>query len=156
MCHFSAFISWHTSCVNIQQVTHRQEHGFKTAFFGFYLPVCLFPVCRITPRCSSVPTNLIKRTSLGSRTPLWSSTEATRTARESRFLLLAVFIISLTRLCLLKMGQEGADIKVETEPREFRLGSLEPGFVWRNAEPVLKTNHPGKICVCFLSSFPGF
>lgn len=130
------------SCVNIQQATHRQEHGFKTAFFGFYLPVCLFPVCRITPWCSSVPTNLIKRTSLGSRTPLWSSTEATRTARES-----LCFYYFFNSLLPFKDGAGGSGHQSGKEPRELRLGSLEPGFVSRNAEPVLKTNHTGKIYI---------
>lgn len=87
MWHFSAFISWHTACINRQTGRSMDLQCpllFKKCFsFSFSLFFCF--VCRITLPCNSVLTNWIKRTSSGSLTPSWSSTEATRMARESRF-----------------------------------------------------------------------
>lgn len=107
---FSAFISWHTACINKQQEANRgrsMDLQCPLLFLSFHFSdSCVFSsVCRITPPCNSVPTNWIKRTSLESRTPSWSSTEATRMARE--------FISVGFSFQLIKDGQEGVDIKEE-------------------------------------------
>ncbi len=85
---FTAFISWHTAHINKQQEANRGRSMdlqcpllFSAFAFLWFSVFCA--ICRITPPCSSVPTNWIKRISLESLTPSWSSTEATRMARES-------------------------------------------------------------------------
>lgn len=50
--------------------------------FSCLIPPFSLPPIRMSPRCSSVPTSWIKKISLGSPTPSWCSTEATRMERE--------------------------------------------------------------------------
>lgn len=80
---FSAFISWHTACINKQQEAKSGRNMDLQCPLLFCLFIFLsFFFCRIMPPCNSVPTNWIKRTSLESPTPSWSFTEAMRMARE--------------------------------------------------------------------------
>lgn len=90
---FSAFISWHTACINKQQEANRGWSMDLQCLLLFCLSTFLFfsSVCRIMPPCNSVPTNWIKRTSLENQTPSWSSTEVMRTAREFIFYFSAAF-----------------------------------------------------------------
>lgn len=95
LCFYVALQCFYILAHSMYKQTNRQEHGFTMSFTFFYLKkinvflslsLYFFSfVCRITLPCNSVLTNWIKRTSSGSLTPSWSSTEATRMARESRF-----------------------------------------------------------------------
>lgn len=78
---FSAFISWHTACINKQQEAKKGRSMDLQCPLLFFVFLWIF-FCRIMPPCNSVPTNWIKRTSLESQTPSWCFTEATRMARE--------------------------------------------------------------------------
>lgn len=95
LCFYVALQCFYILAHSMYKQTNRQEHGFTMSFTFFifkkknvFLSLSLYFfsfVCRITLPCNSVLTNWIKRTSSGSLTPSWSSTEATRMARESRF-----------------------------------------------------------------------
>lgn len=89
LCFYVALQCFYILAHSMYKQTNRQEHGFTMSFtfsfFFLFLFIFFSFVCRITLPCNSVLTNWIKRTSSGSLTPSWSSTEATRMARESRF-----------------------------------------------------------------------